>query len=122
MRRIVIQGCLAFVCLGAFAQDAATTAAPTEAKELDVTAKGAWVDTMLDVRPGDVLAISATGTVSVRNGKNTSKVAADGAARGFRDLLKSYPVNEAGQGALIGRVGSSETATPFLVGASKTWT
>src|SRR5690242_5296877 len=104
MRRIV-QGCLAFVCLCAFAQDAATTTA----QELDVTTKDAWVDTMLDVRPGDVLAISATGTVSVRNGKNISKVNADGAARGFRDLLKSYPVNEAGQAALIGRVGSSDT-------------
>jgi len=115
MRRIVFQGCLAFVvCLSAFAQDAA--------KELDVSGKDAWVDTGLDVRPADVLSISASGAMSVRNGKNTSSVTADGASRGFRDLLKSYPVNEAGQGALIGRVGSSDTATPFLVSSNKSWT
>ena len=106
------------VCLAALAQ----TPAPTTAKELDVSTKDAWVDTELDLRPGDVLAISATGTVKVRSGKSTSSVTAAGANRGFRDLLKSYPVNEAGQGALIGRVGSSDTATPFLVGASKSWT
>jgi hypothetical protein len=92
------------------------------AKELDVSTKDAWVDTGLDVRPSDVLSITASGKMSVRNGKNTSSVTADGASRGFRDLLKSYPVNEAGQGALIGRVGSSDTATPFLVGSSKSWT
>ena len=80
------------------------------------------MDTGLDLRPSDVLTISASGTVSVRNGKSTSSVTAAGANRGFRDLLKSYPVNEAGQGALIGRVGSNDAATPFLVGASKSWT
>jgi hypothetical protein len=94
----------------------------TPAKELDVSAKDSWVDTQLDLRPGDVLTISASGTLKVRNGKSTSSVTAAGAARGFRDLLKSYPVNEAGQGALIGRVGSKDTANPFLVGASKSWT
>ena len=107
------------VCLLAAAQDPANQ---TTTKELDVSAQDAWVDTGLDLRPRDVLAISASGTVNVRNGKSTSSVTAAGASRGFRDLLKSYPVNEAGQGALIGRVGSSDTATPFLIGASKSWT
>jgi hypothetical protein len=80
------------------------------------------VDTGIDLRPSDVLSISANGTVKVTSGKSTTSVAAEGAARGFRDLLKSYPVNKAGQGALIGRVGSSDTATPFLVGSNKSWT
>jgi len=105
---------LFLVCIGLPAQDLA--------KELDVLARDAWVDTQLDLRPGDVLSISATGTLSVRNGKSTSSVTAAGANRGFRDLLKAYPVNEAGQGALIGRIGSSDAATPFLIGASKNWT
>ena len=105
-------------CIGALAQ----TPAQTTATEQEVTGKDAWVDTGLDVRPADVLSITATGTLRVRNGKNTSSVSADGASRGFRDLLKSYPVNEAGQGALIGRVGSSDTATPFLIGSNKSWT
>jgi|SRR5665213_176992 len=105
------------VCLMALAQE--TQEIP---KELDVSAKDAWVDTGLDLRPSDVLTISASGTVKVTSGKSTSSVTADGAARGFRDLLKSYQVNEAGQGALIARVGSNDAATPFLVGASKSWT
>ncbi len=94
----------------------------TPAKELDISATDAWTDTGLDLRARDVLAISASGTVKVRSGKSTSSVTAAGANRGFRDLLKDYPVNEAGQGALIGRIGSSDAATPFLVGASKSWT
>jgi hypothetical protein len=105
------------LCLLALAQEAQDTT-----KELDISTKDAWVDTGLDLRPRDVLAISASGKVSVRNGKSTSSVTAEGAPRGFRDLLKSYQVNEAGQGALIGRVGSSDTATPFLVGVKKSWT
>jgi hypothetical protein len=104
--------------LAAFAQ----TPSATSATELDVSAKDTWVDTGLDLRPGDVLSISASGRLKVLSGKTTSSVTAAGANRGFRDLLKAYPVNEAGQGALIGRVGSSDTATPFLVGASKSWT
>ena len=95
---------------------------PRHAKELDVSAKDAWADTGLDLRAGDVLTISASGNLKVRSGKSTSSVTAAGANRGFRDLLKDYPVNEAGQGALIGRIGSSDAATPFLVGASKSWT
>jgi hypothetical protein len=119
MRPTVIRGCLALVlCVGAWAQTTDTTTS----KELDVSGKDAWVDTGLDVRPADILAIAATGKMSIRTGKSTSSVSADGAARGFRDLLKSYPLNEGGQGALIGRIGSSNTATPFLVGARKAWT
>jgi hypothetical protein len=107
------------VCLAALAQE------PTKAVDvstLDVSGKDAWVDTKLDLRPGDKLTITATGTMKTVSGKNTTSVTAAGANRGFRDLIKTYPVNEAGQGALIGRIGSSEAANPFLVGASKSWT
>src|SRR5512135_2530890 len=83
-------------CLAAFAQ----APSATSATELDVSTKDAWVDTGLDLRPGDVLSISASGRLKVRSGKTTSSVTAAGANRGFRDLLKAYPVNEAGQGAL----------------------
>jgi len=115
MRRIVFPVLLPFLVSW-------TALAQTSATELDVSSKDAWVDTGLDLRPGDKLTISATGTLKVRNGKSTSSVTAAGANRGFRDLIKAYPVNEAGQGALIGRIGSSDTATPFLVGVSKNWT
>jgi hypothetical protein len=117
------------VCLGAFAQEATKAVDSStlnvsglDVSSLDVSGKDAWVDTKLDLRPGDKLAISATGTMKTVSGKNTTSVSASGANRGFRDLIKTYPVNEAGQGALIGRIGSSDAATPFLVGTSKSWT
>ncbi len=113
-----------FLCLAAaFAQSPSDTpSAVTAAKEIDIKGTDDWVDTGLDLRPGDVLAISASGTLKIRNGRNVSSVNAAGANRGFRDLIKAYPVNDAGQGALIGRIGSTDTATPFLVGRSKSWT
>ena len=43
----------------------------------------------------------------------------DGLPRGFADLIHQYAVNDAGHGALIGRIGSDAYAQAFLVGASK---
>src|SRR5512146_796779 len=81
MRWIVFLACLA----AAFAQTHPQTtvetppeekvqthteaAVQTPAKELDVSAADAWVDTGLDLRAGDVLTIGASGRVKVRSGK-----------------------------------------------------
>jgi len=86
------------------------------AKELDVDATQQWIDSGVDLRAGDSLQFTSTGTLNLANNKTAGP---DGAPRGFRDLLKSYPVNEAGQGALIARIGSSDAAVPFLIGASR---
>ncbi len=86
------------------------------AKEIDVSARDAWVDTGIDVRAGDAVQFTATGTLTIGQGQTAGP---QGARRGFRDLIKSYPVNEAGQGAMIGRIGSSDAAVPFLIGASR---
>src|SRR5271166_2394695 len=75
-----------------------------------------WTDTGVDLRPGDTLVITADGTLQLPQGKTCGP---DGQARGFRDLLKAYPANDAGLGALIGRIGSSDVAQPFVVGATK---
>ena len=92
------------------------TSAPSSAQPQTQGDSKNWTDTSVDVRPGDSIAITATGTLSLAQGKTCGP---DGAARGFRDLIKAYPVNSAGLGALIGRIGSSDAAQPFLVGASK---
>lgn len=39
-----------------------------------------------------------------------------GVARGFRDLMRVYPVNDAPRGALVGRFGGAAAARAFLVG------
>ena len=99
------------LCLPALAQTSTDSA-----KELDVDAAQQWIDSGVDLRAGDSLQFTSTGTLNLANNKTAGP---DGAPRGFRDLLKSYPVNEAGQGALIARIGSSDAAVPFLIGASR---
>jgi hypothetical protein len=96
----------------AFAADANSRSA-----SVTVSSSPQWVDTGLDVRPGDKLHITAKGTVTM--GNNTD-VTADGAQRGWTDTLRALLVPSAGRGALVGRIGNSEAATPFLVGADNT--
>jgi LssY C-terminus len=75
-----------------------------------------WLDTALDVRVGDQIDFSATGSMDLGAGKTTGP---QGANRGFRDVLKAYTMNDAGQAALIGRIGNSDVAIPFLIGTGK---
>src|SRR5579862_3899554 len=99
------------LCLPALGQTANQLA-----KELDVAASDQWIDTGVDLRAGDSLQFTTTGSLDLGGGKSAGP---QGAQRGFRDLIKSYPVNEAGLGALIGRIGSSDAAVPFLIGSSR---
>src|SRR5277367_4308627 len=89
---------------------------PICAQQIEVSSSKVWTDTGIDVRPGDSIAITADGTLQ---GMQGTSITPAGATRGFRDLLKSYPVNEAGLGALIGRIGSTDVAQAFVVGAKK---
>src|SRR5262252_8516593 len=86
---------------------------PAQTKEIQVTPAD-WVDTGVDLRAGDVVTISASGTLP-----QGRAVGPAGQSRGFRDLIKAYPVNDGGFGALIGRIGSSDAAVPFLAGENK---
>jgi len=92
------------------------TIIPICAQQIDISTSKPWTDTGIDVRPGDSIVISAEGSLQPMQG---NPIGPTGLPRGFRDLLKSYPVNEAGLGALIGRIGSSDVAQPFVVGAKK---
>ncbi len=92
---------------------------PANSTSLSVTVSGSqkWVDTGMDVQAGDKLHITATGTVNMGN---NSGVTANGAARGWVDTLRALMVPSAGRGALVGRVGNSDAATPFFIGADGT--
>lgn len=81
---------------------------------MDVTGNQLWTDTGVDVAPGQSLTISTTGSLQFSDGNSATP---QGPARGWKDLLRSLPVNSAGRGALIGRIGSDDAAQPFLVGA-----
>lgn len=94
----------------------ASTASSTVVN-VTVTGGENWVDTGMQVQPGDKLHVTAKGTVTM--GNNTG-ITAEGAARGWTDTLRALLVPSAGRGALVGRIGDSEAATPFFIGADGT--
>jgi hypothetical protein len=77
---------------------------------------GDWTDTGLEVAPGDHLNFTATGSLTLADGRTAPP---DGLTRGWKDLIRVYPLNSANSGALIGRIGNEAAAVPFLIGASK---
>jgi hypothetical protein len=86
-------------------------------QEVQLTGEEAWVDTGIDVQAGEHVLITAAGTLRYLDAKNDN--GPEGLARGFKDLLRVLPFNEAGRGALIGRIGDVDTAQPFLIGAHR---
>jgi hypothetical protein len=80
------------------------------------------VDTGIDLRAGDQVTITATGTVTA--GRRAGVVSPDGGRAGASSILGTYPVTTAGVGALIGYIVSSngQTSQPFLVGSQSTFT
>ena len=84
---------------------------------VDVSVPGdqAWTDTAIDLNPGDSVTITASGSITFQG----NQISAEGAPRGWADVIKAYPVNEAGRGALIVRIGSTDTAAVFLAGSRK---
>ena len=84
-------------------------------QEIQLTGDAAWMDTGIDVQAGEHVVITATGTLRYSDAKEEN--GPDGLARGFGDLLRILPFNEAGRGALIGRIGDQDVAQPFRVGS-----
>ena len=77
---------------------------------------GDWTDTGVVVTPADHLNFTATGTLTLADGRPAPP---DGVTRGWRDMIRIFPLNSANSGALIGRIGNQDAAVPFLIGASK---
>jgi hypothetical protein len=84
--------------------------------QLDVSATQQWTDTKLDMRSGEKLRITASGSANYADGRSFGP---DGLSRGWKDMLHQYAVPNAGHGALIARIGSDDGSLPFLIGASK---
>ena len=86
-------------------------------QEVQLTGEESWIDTGIDVQAGEHVLITATGTLRYADAKNDN--GPEGLARGFKDLLRALPLNDAGRGALIGRIGDLDAAQPFLIGARR---
>ncbi len=138
---IVLSGLLALFCAATRAQSQADTppvqqlAAPRTAtnsrplaaapalsakkrlaKNFTLRGDSDWLDTGIDVAPGEHVVVTAKGTMRYTGAKEDN--GPDGLSRGFKDLLRILPYNAAGRGALIGRVGEADIAQAFLLGAS----
>jgi hypothetical protein len=103
------------------APDSTATSSPSGklrlSQEVQLTGDSSWADTGIDVQAGEHVVATATGTLRYLD-QRTDTVPA-GIARGFKDLLRNLPFNEAGRGAVIGRLGDKDTSQPFLIGAKR---
>ena len=88
-----------------------------QSHELDLQPGGGWVDTGIDLQPGDRVHITATGQLQYATAKQAN--GPEGLPRGFADLVRVMQVNDAGRGAVVARIGSNAADRPFLVGAEK---
>ena len=87
-----------------------------QTREVDLSPDAGWVDTGIDLQVGDAVRVTATGELQYVNAKQSN--GPEGLPRAFTDLVRMMQLNDAGRGALIGRVGSSDAARPFLLGAN----
>jgi hypothetical protein len=123
---LVAEGCFAtleaqLVCEDAPAarqeQNPAADAKPSGqarlSQEFQVTGESTWLDTGIDIQAGEHLLISATGALRYADAKEDN--GPQGLPRGFKDLIRMLPFNDAGRGAVIGRIGDKEVAQAFLV-------
>ena len=84
-------------------------------KSYDFTLKDSqWLDTGVTLAAGEVVKFAATGGYSLGD---LRAVGPDGVDRGFRDLLRNFPLNSAKTGELIGRVSDMGASVPFPIGA-----
>ena len=102
------------------AQPAKSTDPPTgklhTSKDFTLKGDSLWTDTGIDVQPGEHIVATAQGTLRYADAKDDN--GPDGLPRGFKDVLRILPFNDAGRGALLARIGDADVAQPFVLGAS----
>lgn len=86
--------------------------------KVKVSAQQPWTDTGIDLVAGDHVTVTSTGQL---NYMENAAVGPQGITRTWKDTLRALPVNEAGRGALIARIGNDPNVVPFLIGTEKTF-
>lgn len=74
-----------------------------------------WLDTGAIVAAGEIADFTNSGEITMADGR---KATPDGVDRGWKDLIRQFPLNNAKTGALIGRVSDIGASVPFSIGAS----
>ncbi len=88
-----------------------------ETKTVQVAAADGWKDTGIDVSAGDLVKFEADGKLKFADSATESTP--EGLKRGWMDIVRAMPLNDAGRGALIGRVGDGRATRPFLIGSRR---
>lgn len=94
-----------------------TPGKPISTKEFTLAGDKIWTDTGITLQPGQKFSVTADGKLRYSDAKDDN--GPEGLTRGFKDLIRILPFNNAGRGALIGRIGDPDYAQPFLLGAHK---
>ena len=81
--------------------------------KLEVDPAAGWTDTGIVILPGDLLTLSSEGTLHTVDGRAITPA---GVTRGWKDMLRSFPMDTANIGALIGRIGDNAASVPFAIG------
>lgn len=93
------------------------TAVPAHKQSYEFTVKDSdWMDTGVVLAAGELANFTVTGNIEMADGRKTT---ADGVDRGWKDLIRQFPLNQAKVGALIGRVSDMGASVPFSIGASE---
>jgi hypothetical protein len=90
---------------------------------ISVPGNSRGTDTGIDLRSGDNVTITATGSVTA--GRRAGVVSPDGGrATGFGSIAGTYPVPGVGVGALIGyiRLPNGQISQPFAIGSQRSFT
>jgi hypothetical protein len=88
-----------------------------ESKSFKLDGGKVWTDTGITLQPGQRVAFTAEGKLQYSDAKTDN--GPEGLTRNFKDLIRILPYNDAGRGAVIGRIGDADVAQSFLIGASK---
>jgi hypothetical protein len=88
-----------------------------QSREFTLEGSSIWTDTGIALEPGQRIVVTAEGKLRYSDAKADN--GPEGLTRGFKDLIRILPLNDAGRGALIGRIGDPDIAQPFLLGPKK---
>jgi hypothetical protein len=104
--------------LAAQAQSAPTpTTKEIVSKSFTLEGGKVWTDTGITLEPGQRVSFTAAGKLRYSDAKTDN--GPEGLTRNFKDLIRILPNNDAGRGAVIGRIGDADYAQPFIIGANK---
>src|ERR1700694_2491477 len=92
---------------------AGAPAAPAHKKSNLTLSSTDWTDTGVTVAAGETAELTASGSFSLGDGRTAGP---DGVDRGWKDLMRVFPLNSAKVGELVGRVSDVEFSVPFPIG------